>query len=129
MNTAQHATPTFLLDQDWVEVVSDTLASPAVTFAVEPQVMGMYDAQMGRPMQPEAYYRTVVDCHAYIIAYKEMTEIWAAMLGSVNDGALQAMVDRGNAVAAAEDDWKRYDHADYDALAAYYDEIATGGNN
>lgn len=25
---------------------------------------------------------------------------------------------------AADDDWKRYDHADYDALADYYDELA-----
>jgi hypothetical protein len=85
-------TVTALLDPDWVEVIEELIdRDPTVSlaFAVEPKPMGQYVCEQGLPCDPYAWgYRTVADCEAFILAYRDTAALWAGMVQAVNDGQL-----------------------------------------
>jgi hypothetical protein len=103
MNTTQYATP-YTLDAEWLAAINEALATPAtVPFAIEPCVMAVYDTMHGRPMAPEAYYRTVKDAEEYIVSYKAAVAASAEHVATVNDGTLQAIIDYGDTASELED--------------------------
>jgi hypothetical protein len=77
-----------LLDPEWsVAIVEELESNPAgISFAVEPEVLARYDAELGLPCDPLARgYRKLGDVENYIIAYKECAAKWAEAVQEVND--------------------------------------------
>lgn len=81
MNTAKQ----YLLAPEWVVTVQDELTRnpAAVPFAVEPSVLGAYDAAMGNVCAPLTRgYRTLEDVTEYIDSFNATQ---AAILAALQD--------------------------------------------
>lgn len=79
------ATRQQLLAPEWVVTVHDELTRnpAAVPFAIEPAILGEYDAAMGNVCAPLVRgYRTLADVTAYIDSYKATQ---AAMVAAVEE--------------------------------------------
>lgn len=81
----QYPTP-YTLDALWLDAIEDELERGSTPSAIEPCVMATYDVMFGRPLAPELYYRTVLECEQYIVVYKAAAQAWAARVEEVNAG-------------------------------------------
>lgn len=83
-----HIKATAILDDEWVEVITEELIlmPDRVAFSVEPSALGAYDGQQGNPCMPyERGYRTLADCENYIAAWRDANEAMTAAANALAD--------------------------------------------
>lgn len=86
-----------LLDPMWIVAIQEEIDAQPETLSdvVEPELMGRFDAEMGKPCEPTQHYIKLGEIEAYIIGWKDATALLHETLEYEDDIADREWHSRG----------------------------------